>query len=156
MCGGGGGGGVSGPRQLSISPTIADVRKYPHYSFSYMRRVKPLLSIVCTVICCRACCFLPHAAEALVAVGHIDTHCKLFYCRDVRSKGGCCIRDLDSWMPADIDLAQFPINVYGEDPVNITVEAIWLNHYPFDLKIQVLDNYSTSEMVRTSGIYIFL
>ena len=88
-------------------------------------------------------------AEALVAVGETGNRCSSFFCGEVVSNEGCCT-PMNAWTPADIGLAQFPINVYGEDPVNITVETIWLNHYPVDLKIQVLDNYSSSEMVRIS------
>ena len=87
-------------------------------------------------------------------MGETSNRCFWFFCGEVASNEGCCT-PMNAWIPADIG-SLFPINVYGEDPVNITVEAIWLNHYPVDLKIQVLDNYSTSEMVRMSGIYIFL
>ena len=63
----------------------------------------------------------------------------------------CCIHD-QAWVATLVTFPtpMFPFNVFGEGPIDIDVETTWLsNHFPVDLKLQVVTSNTTSIQVRT-------
>jgi len=97
----------------------------------------PLLCVICTM------------TPGAVVLSTARTNCQdVFTClQEYR----CCEQE-QAWIATQRQhlIPIFPFNVFGEGPIDIQVETTWLsNHFPVDLRLQVVTSNTTSIQVRT-------